>query len=644
MKNSTLFTILFLCVVNIPFSNAQQVDFDTDYQERLFHLGKVWGYIKYFHPRIVECRENWDEALVNLVPAIKQADTDAEFNQLLIDMFDAAGPIPETEGSPPEVDEDLRYNLNLAWFDDPIFSSEVKERLGEVRDNFLLRKHCRVQQAFSRGNPTFEVDNWLYEASDSPIGEVERVLSIFRYWNIINYFFPYKYQMDQDWDATLLQFIPHVVGADDDLSYHLSMKEMTTYINDGHGFFNSLPHAEWLGFYLAPFRLKYVEGQTVITKVHSSVSDKIKPGDIISAIDGQPIQEVRDGLRKYTEGSNPPSIERNINSSLLRGVEGQFELSIKNEFGDQTIELDRKRYNDISSLYDEPDPESYYTIDAKGGCEFGYVDMEHLTTSEVPNMFAAFDDLPAIVIDIRNYPQGTMWPMLEFLFNNPINFCAFTSPNITHPGTLIHYQYSLGEKGTPYEGKLIILFDEDTQSQAEFSIMALERHPGAIKIGSQTAGADGNVSSIWLPGGIQTYFSGLGVFYPDGTETQRVGIQPDLEFHPTIEGIRAGRDEMLELALDCELLDFDPSSNTNLLGINAYPNPVENNLQITNAFNDVGYNVIVTDAAGRFIENIKVNSSVLEYSVDMSGYAKGLYFLSFRNEEEILTTKKIVKY
>jgi C-terminal processing protease CtpA/Prc len=43
--------------------------------------------------------------------------------------------------------------------------------------------------------------------------------------------------------------------------------------------------------------------------------------------------------------------------------------------------------------------------------------------------------------------------------------------------------------------------------------------------------------------------SGIGVFYPDKTPTQRVGIIPDIEARPTIRGITAGRDEVLEVAL-----------------------------------------------------------------------------------------------
>ena len=43
--------------------------------------------------------------------------------------------------------------------------------------------------------------------------------------------------------------------------------------------------------------------------------------------------------------------------------------------------------------------------------------------------------------------------------------------------------------------------------------------------------------------------SGIGVFYPDKKPTQRIGIIPNREVKPTIGGIRAGRDEVLEAAI-----------------------------------------------------------------------------------------------
>ena len=124
--------------------------------------------------------------------------------------------------------------------------------------------------------------------------------------------------------------------------------------------------------------------------------------------------------------------------------------------------------------------------------------------------------------------------------------------NIVNPGYLtMVVGEKVGKKNNDYyKGKVIILVNEHTQSAAEYQAMAFKAAPGAKVIGSTTAGADGNVSSIFLPGGIQTGISGLGVYYPDGRETQRIGIVPDIEVKPTIKGIKLKKDEVLEKAIE----------------------------------------------------------------------------------------------
>ena len=79
--------------------------------------------------------------------------------------------------------------------------------------------------------------------------------------------------------------------------------------------------------------------------------------------------------------------------------------------------------------------------------------------------------------------------------------------------------------------------------------MAYRRAPNSIVIGSTTAGASGGMAKINLPGNIETNITFVGTYYPDGTETQRIGIIPDIEVKPTIKGIRDGRDEVLEKAI-----------------------------------------------------------------------------------------------
>ena len=101
-----------------------------------------------------------------------------------------------------------------------------------------------------------------------------------------------------------------------------------------------------------------------------------------------------------------------------------------------------------------------------------------------------------------------------------------------------------------YKGKVVVLVNEFSVSQAEYTAMAFRGAPNAVVMGSNTAGADGNISEIRLPGGIKTAISGIGVFYADGRATQQIGIVPDIVVQPSIAGIAAGRDEVLDRAIE----------------------------------------------------------------------------------------------
>jgi hypothetical protein len=159
------------------------------------------------------------------------------------------------------------------------------------------------------------------------------------------------------------------------------------------------------------------------------------------------------------------------------------------------------------------------------------------------------------VIDIRNYPSAFMvFSLGQHLVSAPTPFARFTKGDLANPGAFLWTAPIVILPAAPhYDGRLVILVDETTQSSAEYTSMAFRAVPGAMVVGSATAGADGNVSLIPLPGGLRAMISGIGVFYPDNKPTQQVGIAPDLVVHPTIEGIRAGRDEVLEAALKVAL-------------------------------------------------------------------------------------------
>lgn len=154
---------------------------------------------------------------------------------------------------------------------------------------------------------------------------------------------------------------------------------------------------------------------------------------------------------------------------------------------------------------------------------------------------------------MRNYPMHDyFWDLGNYLFPKPTNFVRFTRNSFEHPGLLKFDEgYEIGQEcDSCYNGKIVVLINHITQSSGEFQAMAYRAHPNATLIGTPTAGADGDLTNIVLPGYIATSMSGNGVYYPDGGETQRIGIIPDILARSTIEGVKRNIDEQLQFAID----------------------------------------------------------------------------------------------
>lgn len=97
---------------------------------------------------------------------------------------------------------------------------------------------------------------------------------------------------------------------------------------------------------------------------------------------------------------------------------------------------------------------------------------------------------------------------------------------------------------------MVLLVGEISQSRTEFTAMCLQAGDNVTTIGSQTSGADGTVSRFEMVGNYKTMITGVGIFYPDKTETQRKGVKIDIVCKLTIDGITSKKNEVLERALD----------------------------------------------------------------------------------------------
>jgi hypothetical protein len=614
------FRNIFLFLIAFTFSSEMSAQVsDSVYYERIYYACKVWGHAKYYHSRIAAGEVNWDDVLLDILPNIKNAPDNQAFNNSLLAMLQQAGETTSGTGTLPVVPDSLNNNTDLSWIYHPIFLNEVSAQLDTIMQRFRPRSNVYVSSAVGG---RFNKDN-LYYSGDQYPDEGKRILALFRYWNIIHYFFPYKHIMDQDWDTTLLQSIPEIIKAENALDYHLAMRAFTTKIDDSHAYFTSTTFDSWQGLSYTPFLARYIEGNIVVTKVHSSVYE-VFSGDIVKKIDGFDIDYLIDSLRKFSYGSNEISIISNLIDIILSGDAEPFSVTLMNETGEHTVNLTRgKYYSDLTK-----DNTPHWREIVLNGCRFGVVHMGNLQNYQVPEIIDNFRAVDAIIFDIRNYPNGTLWTFADYLFDNPIHIVNFTNPDANYPGAFSWIEHTIG-KGNPNppQKKMIIMFDERTISQAEFTCMGLEQIPDAIKIGSTTAAADGNTCCTYLPGKIIINTSFMGVYYPDYTPTQRIGIIPDYEVLPTIQGIREGRDEVLEFALNCGWVGISEIGYKNQIIL--YPNPTTGKLIITSDELQVT-SVEVFDIFGR-----KCHSSYVtcyENNINISHLSTGIYFVKIFTE------------
>jgi C-terminal processing protease CtpA/Prc len=184
----------------------------------------------------------------------------------------------------------------------------------------------------------------------------------------------------------------------------------------------------------------------------------------------------------------------------------------------------------------------------------GYADLGRLPADQVDSMFERLKATRAIIFDMRGYPHGTAWTIAPRLTDADMPVAArFSRPAATTPDTTERTDFSFTQ-ALPHTDKwryrhpTVMLIDERTQSQAEHTGLFLEAANGTKFVGSPTAGANGDVTVVTLPGGVRMSFSGHAVSHADGRQLQRVGLVPDVAVRPTIAGVRAGRDEVLEAA------------------------------------------------------------------------------------------------
>jgi len=520
--------------------------------ENLSTLGKVWGFLKYHHPQVTSGQHHWDYDLFRVLPAILAARDRTAANAALRKWIAGLGAVDTCNPCAKLFEGDLHLRPELDWIgDEALLGTDLCQTLRSIhRNRPAAGRQFYLSLGPGAGNPSFdhELDYKGLKLPDAGF----QILGLNRFWNIIEYWFPYRDVLGEDWDEVLTRFIPRIALAKNADAYQRELMALIARAHDTHAnLWSSLRVRPPVGDCQLPVNVRFIENRPVVTGYSATEAGRAtgpKVGDVLTELDGVPVPKLVESWAPYYAASNEPSRLRDIGRSMTRGDCSESRIRVRRE--SETIELTAMRLplagQELRRTHDLPGETFRLLSDT-----VAYLKLSSVKIAEAARYIEAAAGTKGLIIDIRNYPsEFVVFALGSLLVEKQTEFARFTTGDLSNPGAF-HWTkpVSLSPQEPHYSGKVVILVDETSISQAEYTSMAFRAAPQAMVVGSTTSGADGNVSPFGLPGGLRAMITGIGVFYPDNRPTQRIGIVPDVEVRPTIAGIRAGRDEVLEEAL-----------------------------------------------------------------------------------------------
>ncbi len=515
-------------------------------------LAKVWGFLKYHHPAIVAGRRHFDYDLFRVMPRVLAAKDASAARRTVARWAASLGDVPDCTTC-AQLPDSVAMRPQLTWLANEAF---LGRDLSATLRTIYARRPATGDQFYVDFVPEVGNPDFSEEAPYMPEGFPDpgyRLLALFRFWNFVEYWSPYREVMNEDWDAVLKHAIPEVAAATRKDDYALAMAGVFARVHDGHANLWSaalvVPPA---GDRAVPVVVRFVEGKAVVTGYwHPELGPAtgLRVGDIVEAVDGVPVGSIAARCRPWYGVSNAWAFRQVLAAVLLRGDSTTARVSIVR--GDRTLRLtaDRIPLAELNARvgwnHDHPGP-AFRRLST----DLAYLTLSSVRRAEVSTYLSGVAGAKGLIIDLRDYPSDFMvFTLGQHLVSTLTDFACFTRADPANPGAFAWTPSIALVPAEPHiDARVAVLVDEASMSQSEYTTMAF-RAAGARIVGSRTAGADGNISRISLPGGLRGTMSGIGVFYPDRRPTQRVGIVPDVEVRPTIAGLRAGRDEVLEAAV-----------------------------------------------------------------------------------------------
>jgi C-terminal processing protease CtpA/Prc len=183
-----------------------------------------------------------------------------------------------------------------------------------------------------------------------------------------------------------------------------------------------------------------------------------------------------------------------------------------------------------------------------------YLDLDRIKDEDFHSVLPKLEQARGIIFDLRGYPKVSP-AIISHLIDKPVESARWMKPIITAPDRkgVIEYdergRWMLQPVAPKLKAKMAFITDGRAISYAESYMGIIEAYQLAHIVGETTAGTNGNINPITLPGGYRVIWTGMKVLKHDRSRHHGIGIRPTVPVSRTIRGVAEGRDEQLERAI-----------------------------------------------------------------------------------------------
>ncbi len=542
-------------------------------------FARLYGLVRYFHPSDQAARADWNAFVIKGAREVESARNDAELAQKLSSLFADIAPTArvlrheQKYSLPAELQPGDKAGLKITFWQHHgmgqqnanTYHSERVNKDADSADGDKTPRPGSPWKAELSSGVTAWVPLALYvdskgtlpHAPDTVAGAAPaeapawsaddrgtRLADVIMAWNIFEHFYPYFDVVKTDWAGVLPKALARAANDKDESAFNDTLRGLIAELHDGHGGISKgNPRAS------LPLAWDWIEDKLVITAVSDSIKGRISPGDVVLTINGQPAAQALAAQEVLVSGATRQWIR-------YRGLQ-----SLRGGRKDQTANLTIERLAEPGKSVDVP--LQYVTAlpvqehrparieEIQPG--IFYVDIARIAESDLQSALPQLEKAQGIIFDFRGYPS--LGPaFLTYLSDHPLLSAQWHVPDVLWPDRH-DMQFSRGgewnlQPAKPFlAAKKAFIIDGRAISYAESCMGIVEYYKLGAIVGSPTAGTNGNVNPVTLPGGYTITWTGMKVLKQDGSRHHGVGIMPTIPVSRTRAGVAAGHDEFLDAAI-----------------------------------------------------------------------------------------------